>query len=176
MRYSLTVPSAIQNLNRAYSAILDTSNSRVSLKVKHSHTWRAWALPLCSWLHYLPISPSRLQVSFLCARYVIFNPIDCPSECGPTMCASDRSCSSLPSQCTDSYSFLTPDLDCTQFACPRAFYRHAIEKSCRQCDESCSTCSGPTPRDCLTCPSGSFLSLTNSSEKHGQCFTQENET
>nr|KAG5706521.1 hypothetical protein BaRGS_028692 [Batillaria attramentaria] len=50
-------------------------------------------------------------------------------------------------------------------ACPNGTYVH--EKTCKECDAACRTCSGPTLMECLTCYEG-----VKFHPKHGTCYEE----
>ena len=45
--------------------------------------------------------------------------------------------------------------------CPSNYYHPVGESRCAACDKSCSDCFGPNSTDCLTCPSGKLLNISD---------------
>ena len=67
---------------------------------------------------------------------------------------------SVTSACTG-WSWQLLSGECTLFGCPAGYYRSSAAKQCAQCDGTCSECAGPSPSDCLACPSTHYLNIIN---------------
>ncbi|KAL4476414.1 hypothetical protein ABPG74_010147, partial [Tetrahymena malaccensis] len=72
----------------------------------------------------------------------------CNQKC--KTCTSMNSCSSCQSL------LIFHNNDCVQ-TCPSGFYSSLSSQKCEPCFSKCQSCNGPSAKECLSCPQGSFL-------------------
>jgi proprotein convertase subtilisin/kexin type 5 len=83
-------------------------------------------------------------------------------ECKPCNSAQCANCQGAADNCT---LCTTPNLltiingkgSCSK-VCPTGYYSTSTSATCSLCSTSCLTCSGPANNQCLTCPTGKYLS------------------
>ncbi|KAF5912714.1 hypothetical protein HPG69_007704 [Diceros bicornis minor] len=105
----------------------------------------------------LSLQGSRCSVACEDGRY--FNGQDClPCHRFCATCAGAGADGCI--NCTEGY--FMEDGRCVQSCSISYYFDHSSEngyKSCKRCDASCLTCSGPGFRNCTSCPSGYLLDL-----------------
>lgn len=108
---------------------------------------------------------SSLAVPPSTASWGIFDLSVSIDSCNLAYCAScDGPTSSDCLSCiTGLFLQVSPGPSTCESVCPEGFYSDGTSNTCPPCNGECVTCFGPLNSNCITCPTGKFLSINKNS-------------